>query len=84
MILDEATASTDPENEAMIQKALTAAAKGKTLIMVAHRLATIVNADQIAFIKDGKIEAMGTHQELLQICPGYKTMWELSEVSENA
>lgn len=83
MILDEATASTDPENEAMIQKALTAAAKEKTLIIVAHRLATIVNADQIAFIKDGQIEAMGTHEELLQICPTYKAMWELSEVNEN-
>ena len=83
MILDEATASTAPENEAMIQKALTAAAKEKTLIIVAHRLATIVNADQIAFIKDGQIEAMGTHEELLQICPTYKAMWELSEVNEN-
>ncbi len=84
MILDEATASTDPENEAMIQKALNAAAKGKTLILVAHRLSTIVNADQIAFIKGGKIEAIGTHQELLQICPAYKTMWELAEVNKNA
>ncbi len=84
MILDEATASTDPENEAMIQKALNAAAKGKTLIIVAHRLATIVNAEQIAFIKDGQIKAIGNHRELLQICPEYKTMWELTEVDKNA
>lgn len=84
MILDEATASTDPENEAMIQKALNAAAKGKTLMIVAHRLATVVNAEQIAFIKGGQIEALGTHQELLKICPEYKAMWELSEVNNHA
>lgn len=83
LILDEATASTDPENEAMIQKALNAAAKGKTLIMIAHRLSTIVHADQIAFVKDGKIHAMGTHQQLLETCHDYRTMWELSEVSKH-
>lgn len=83
MVLDEATASTDPENEAMIQKALTAATCGKTLIVVAHRLSTIVNAQQIAFVKNGRIEAIGSHQTLLQTCPDYKTMWELSEVNEN-
>ena len=84
MILDEATASTDPENEALIQKALNAAAKGKTLIVVAHRLATVANADRIGFVKDGRIEAVGTHRELLQMCPEYQTMWELSEVNKNA
>lgn len=83
MILDEATASTDPENEASIQKALSAATKGRTLIVVAHRLATVANAKQIAFVKDGKIEALGTHHELLVDCPEYRTMWELSEVKEN-
>ena len=56
MILDEATASSDPENEAAIQTALSAAAKGKTLIVVAHRLSTIMYADQIAFVNDGTIE----------------------------
>ena len=79
MILDEATASTDPENEAAIQKALSAAAKGKTLIVVAHRLATIMNAEQIAFVKKGKIEQIGTHGELLEKCAEYKTMWNLAE-----
>ena len=79
MILDEATASTDPENEASIQKALSAAAKGKTLIVVAHRLATIKDADQIAFVKDGKIEQTGTHEQLLLSCPEYAMMWSLTE-----
>lgn len=83
MILDEATASTDPENEASIQEALSAAAKNKTLIVVAHRLATIANAQQIAFVKDGEIKMIGTHQKLMEDCAEYKTMWELSEVKEN-
>ncbi len=82
MVLDEATASTDPENEASIQEALSAAARGKTLIVVAHRLSTIVNADQIAFVRAGEIEAIGTHSELLERCTEYREMWELSEVKE--
>lgn len=83
LIMDEATASTDPENEAMIQKALSAAAKEKTLIVIAHRLSTIVNADQIAFVKNGTIHAIGTHQQLLKTCEDYRKMWELSEVSKH-
>ena len=80
LILDEATASSDPENEASIQKALSAAVRNKTLIVVAHRLATIVNAQQIAFVNDGKIQALGTHRELLNSCRDYRNMWELQEV----
>lgn len=79
MILDEATASTDPENEASIQKALSAAAKGKTLVVVAHRLGTIMNADKIAFVKDGEIINTGTHKELLENCSEYSLMWKLGE-----
>lgn len=78
MILDEATASSDPENEAHIQEALSAAAKNKTLIVVAHRLSTIMYAEQIAFVKDGKIEAIGTHEQLLHNCSEYSTMWKVS------
>ena len=80
LVLDEATASSDPENEASIQKALSAAAKDKTLIVVAHRLTTIVNAQQIAFVEKGRIQALGTHQELLDTCKDYRTLWELQEV----
>ena len=78
IILDEATASSDPENEAHIQEALSAAAKDKTLIVVAHRLSTIMHAEQIAFVKDGKIEAIGTHEQLLHNCSEYSTMWKVS------
>lgn len=78
LILDEATASSDPENEASIQAALSEAAKGKTLIVVAHRLSTVMHAEQIAFVKDGKLQHVGTHPELLRICPEYAAMWALA------
>ena len=80
LILDEATASSDPENEAAIQEALSAAASGKTLIVVAHRLATVAGAQQIAFLRDGKVEALGTHSQLLDSCEEYRRMWQLQEV----
>ena len=79
MILDEATASSDPENEASIQTALSAAAKGRTLVVIAHRLSTVMNAEQIAYVKNGRIEAVGTHTELLEKCPDYAKQWALSE-----
>ena len=79
MILDEATASSDPENEASIQEALSAAAKGRTLVVIAHRLSTVMNAEQIAYVKNGRIEAVGTHAELLEKCPDYAKQWALSE-----
>ena len=82
MILDEATASSDPENEVAIQEALTVASKDKTLIVVAHKLQTIKNAGQIAFVKDGEITHIGTHEELLLNCPGYKKSWEISNMDE--
>lgn len=78
MILDEATASSDPENEASIQSALSVAAKGKTLIVVAHRLSTIINAEQIAFVKDGMIQSIGTHKQLFEDCKEYRRMWALA------
>ncbi len=79
MILDEATASSDPENEASIQTALSAAARGRTLVVIAHRLSTVMNAEQIAYVKNGRIEAVGTHTELLEKCPDYAKQWALSE-----
>lgn len=79
MILDEATASSDPENEASIQTALSAAAKGRTLVVIAHRLSTVMNAEQIAYIKNGRTEAVGTHSELLEKCADYAKQWKLSE-----
>lgn len=76
IILDEATAYADPESEAQIQQALNRLVQGKTLIVVAHRLSTIRNADQILVIEHGKLAAKGTHQELLNECALYRTMWE--------
>ena len=66
VILDEATASLDPENEHLIQEALTELTVGKTVIVIAHRLATIENADQILVIKDGRIVQKGTHRQLVR------------------
>ena len=79
MIMDEATSSSDPENEASIQEALSVAAKGKTLIVIAHRLMTVKNADKIAYIENGRIKQIGTHEELMLSCEDYRKMWELSE-----
>ena len=75
IILDEATAYTDPENEAIIQQSVARLVQGKTLIIIAHRLSTIVSADQILVVKDGTIDGRGTHEELLTSCPLYKNLW---------
>ncbi len=75
VILDEATAYTDPENEALIQRSLAEITRGKTLVVIAHRLSTITNADQIFVIKDGEIAGEGKHEELLRSCDTYKNMW---------
>lgn len=76
LILDEATAYTDPENEAVIQKSVSELSKGKTLIVIAHRLSTIIDSDQIVVIRNGNIEAKGTHTELLDSCRLYGKMWK--------
>ena len=75
IILDEATAYTDPENEALIQRSVARLVKGKTLIVIAHRLSTVMNADRIYVIKDGCIEEQGTHSELLAHQGLYSAMW---------
>lgn len=76
VILDEATAFTDPENEDKIQKSIAALTKGKTLLVIAHRLSTIRQADNIVVLKNGTIEAQGTQEELLEHCPLYEKMWK--------
>ncbi|MBR0119490.1 MAG: ABC transporter ATP-binding protein [Eubacterium sp.] len=75
VILDEATAYTDPENEALVQSSVAKLVKDKTLIVIAHRLSTIVDTDKIFVINDGKVEASGTQDELLRTCKLYKNMW---------
>ena len=76
IILDEATAYIDPENEAVIQRAVAALVKDKTVIVIAHRLSTITGADNIVLVKDGTIEAQGKHGELLERSPLYREMWQ--------
>ncbi|WP_454054822.1 ABC transporter ATP-binding protein [Clostridium sp. Marseille-Q7071] len=76
VIMDEATAFTDPENEDKLQKSIAALTKGKTLLVIAHRLSTIKNADKIIVMKKGCIINTGTHDELLKECELYKGMWE--------
>lgn len=75
VILDEATAYTDPENEAIIQKSVAKLVAGKTLIVIAHRLSTVKDADKLYVIKDGVIDSEGTHEELLASGGLYKNMW---------
>ena len=75
VILDEATAFTDPENEDKIQRSIMALSKGKTLLVIAHRLSTIQNADQIVVLEKGSVADCGTQEELLGRCPLYQTLW---------
>ena len=75
VILDEATAFTDPENEDKIQRSIAALTRGKTLLVIAHRLSTIKNADNIVVLKNGAIVAQGTQEQLLEKCPLYQDMW---------
>ena len=75
VILDEATAFTDPENEDKIQQSIMALSKGKTLLVIAHRLSTIQNADQIVVLEKGQIVDRGTQRELLSRCPLYQALW---------
>lgn len=76
IIFDEATAYLDPENESLVQEAISKLVQGKTLIVVAHRLYTVTRANQLVVVNQGEIEANGTHEELLQTCSLYKEMWQ--------
>lgn len=76
ILLDEATAYMDPENEALIQNAVNELVKNKTVIVIAHRLSTITGAANIVVVKDGCIAAQGTHSQLLETSPLYKEMWQ--------
>lgn len=79
---NEATASVDPENEHLIQQALSALTRGKTILTIAHRLATIRNADQILVVEDGRIVQRGTHEELMVQGGLYRRFIEIREQAE--
>ncbi len=76
IILDEATAYTDPENEALVQESVAKLVQGRTLLVIAHRLSTIATADQIILINEGQVEAKGTQEELLENSKLYRKMWQ--------
>ena len=76
VILDEATAYTDPENEAILQSSIARLVAGKTLIVIAHRLSTVKDSNCIFVVEDGQIKDSGTHEELLSSCPLYRQMWQ--------
>ena len=85
VILDEATAYTDPENEAIIQRGVSKLTEKKALIVITHRLSTIVDTDKIYVIRKGEIEESGTHSELLKHHGLYESMWKAHmEVKDNA
>ena len=84
IILDEATAYTDPENEALVQQSVAKLVRGRTLLVIAHRLSTIASADQIILINNGRVEASGTQQELLDHCDLYRSMWHAHIAAKEA
>ncbi len=83
ILLDEATASVDPENEVHLQKAISALVKNKTLIVIAHRLSTIRDADQILVVDNGKIVEKGVHAELIQQKGIYQKFWNIRQKARN-
>lgn len=83
VVLDEATAFTDPENEAAIQASIAKLVAGKTLIVIAHRLSTIVDADKILVIDRGRVAAEGTHEELVAESPLYGQLWNAHVASRD-
>lgn len=79
IILDEATAYADVENEAIMQEAIAKLITGKTLLVIAHRLSTITDADNIVVVENGKIAAQGQHSYLLKNCDLYRKMWAANQ-----
>ncbi len=83
ILLDEATASLDPENEIQVQQAINELVKNRTVVIIAHRLKTIKNADRIIVLKDGRIEESGRHEQLVAAGGLYSGLWNLQQHSTN-
>ena len=79
VILDEATAFIDPENEQKMNQAISEIVRDKTVIVIAHKMKSIMNANRIIVLKDGHIAASGCHAELIKTCPEYQNLWRISE-----
>ena len=79
ILLDEATASLDPENEVEMQKAIDTLIKGRTVITIAHKLKTIMNANRIIVLDDGQVKEQGTHDELIRVDGLYAGLWKIQE-----
>ena len=82
ILFDEATSALDNETQAKIQQAIDNLQSNYTILIIAHRLSTVINSDRILFLSDGKIEAEGTHLELLKTCPEYKQLYEAEMTNE--
>ena len=80
-MLDEATAFIDPENEEKMNAAISEVIRGKTVLIIAHRLHTVVGADKIVVLDNGHVEAQGTHEELLQRSKVYPRLWAAAQQS---
>ena len=81
IILDEATANVDPENEKELMEAVAELTRDKTVIMIAHRLRTVVDADQIIVLEDGKLAELGTHKELMEKKGLYEKLYHIQQES---
>jgi ATP-binding cassette, subfamily B, bacterial MsbA len=75
LVLDEATSSLDTESEEQVQAAIDRVTKGITAVVIAHRLSTVIKADKIVVLSEGRIEAMDTHAVLLDTCPLYRRLY---------
>ena len=76
LIFDEATSALDPESEAVVNRNLAAIAKGRTVIVVSHRLSSLVRADQIVVMDQGRVLDIGPHRDLLERCAIYRHLWQ--------
>ncbi|MCJ8282403.1 MAG: ATP-binding cassette domain-containing protein, partial [Rivularia sp. ALOHA_DT_140] len=83
IILDEATAYIEPENEAQTQESINTLIKNKTLLIIAHRLSTITSAEQIIVVNEGRIDGQGKHEDLLNRNYLYQKMWKAHETAQN-
>ena len=83
VVLDEATAFMDPQNEEKMNRAIAEVIRGKTVVVIAHRLYTITGADQICVLDQGNLAAVGKHEELLHSCAEYQKLWRAAEGSRN-